>query len=80
MTWVNEDYGPFLSEGFVYLNNNELKPTLIKVLRDTDASQSLILHKVVLPFSEQSSVGASVLIRGVENGVLNVPLYTNYIL
>ena len=39
-------------------------PTPIKILRDTGALQSLLLSDT-LSFSEESSVGASVLIRGI---------------
>ena len=40
---VMEIYGPFLSEGFVSLNSDYAKYTEVKILRDTGASQSLIL-------------------------------------
>ena len=39
-------------------------PTSIKILRDTGASQSLLLSDTLL-FSEESSVGGSVFIRGI---------------
>ena len=46
----------------------------IKMLRDTGASQSLILADI-LPFSEKTSSGTSVLIQGVECGTVNIPLH-----
>ena len=46
----------------------------IKILRDTGASQSLILADI-LPFSEKTSSGTSVLIQGVECGTVNIPLH-----
>jgi len=49
---------------------------LINVLRDTDATQSLILENV-LPFSDNYSAGVSVLLQGVEMGVIGVPLHVN---
>ena len=49
-------------------------PRPIKILRDTGASQSLILADI-LPFSEKTSSGTSVLIQGVECGTVNIPLH-----
>ena len=48
-------------------------PTKIHVLRDTGAAQSLIL-KNVLPFSEESYSGTSVLVSGV-GGIQSIPLH-----
>ena len=74
---VMEIYEPFLSDGFVSLNSDYAQSTPIKILRDTGASQSLILADT-LPFSETSS-GTSVLIQGVECGFVNVPLHNIYL-
>ena len=46
---VMEIYEPFLSDGFVSLNSDYAQSTPIKILRDTGASQSLILADT-LPF------------------------------
>ena len=73
-----EIYEPFLSDGFVSLNSDSAQSTPIKILRDTGASQSLILADT-LPFSEKSSSGTSVLIQGVECGFVNVPLHNIYL-
>ena len=62
---VMEIYEPFLSDGSVSLNTDFAQSTPIKILRDTGASQSLILADT-LPFSEKTSSGTSVLIQGVE--------------
>ena len=72
---INE---PFLSDGFVSLNSDSVQSTPIKILRDTGASQSLILADT-LPFSEKNSSGTSVLIQGVEFGFVNVPLHNIYL-
>ncbi len=69
-----EIFEPFILDGFVSLSGDMCPPTPIKILRDTGASQSLILADV-LPFSEKTSSGTSVLIQGVECGVINVPLH-----
>ncbi|MDA3086465.1 RNase H-like domain-containing protein [Campylobacter sp. CS_ED1] len=72
---VMEVYEPFLSEGFVSLQCDLLcPPTPVTILRDTGASQSLILAEI-LPFCDKSYSGSSVLIQGVECGSLNVPLH-----
>ena len=47
-----EIYEPFLSDGFVSLNSDFVQFIPIKILRDTGASQSLILVDT-LPFSEK---------------------------
>ena len=60
--------------GFVSLSGDNFPPTPIKILRDTGASQSLILADI-LPFSEKTSSGTSVLIQGVECGTVNIPLH-----
>ena len=60
--------------GFVSLSGDQCPPTPIKILRDTGASQSLILADI-LPFSEKTSSGTSVLIQGVECGTVNIPLH-----
>ena len=75
---VMEIYEPFLSDGFVSLNSDFAQSTPITILRDTGASQSLILADT-LPFSEKTSSGTSVLIRGVECGFVNVPLHNIYL-
>ena len=72
---VMEIYEPFLSDGSVSLNSDFAQSTPIKILRDTGASQSLILADT-LPFSEKTS---SVLIQGVECGFINVPLHNIYL-
>ena len=60
--------------GFVSLSGDNCPPTLTKILRDTGASQSLILADI-LPFSEKTSSGSSVLIQSVECGTVNIPLH-----
>ena len=73
-----EIYEPFLSDGFVSLNSDSAQSTPIKILRDTGASQFLILADT-LPFSEKTSSGTSVLIQGVGFGFVNVPLHNIYL-
>ena len=73
-----EIYEPFLLDDFVSLNSDFAQSTPITILRDTGASQSLILADT-LPFSEKTSSGTSILIQGVECGFVNVPLHNIYL-
>ena len=66
-------FEPFMLNGFVSLSGDNCPPTHIKILRDTGASQSLILADILL-FSEKTSSGTSVLIQAVECGTVNIPL------
>ena len=69
-----ENYKPFISEGVVSLVGDENSSQKVKILRDTGATQSLMLDSL-LPLTENSFTGANVLISGVEMGVLEVPLH-----
>ena len=69
-----ENYKPFISEGVVSLVGDENSSQKVKILRDTGATQSLMLDSV-LPLTDNSFTGANVLISGVEMGVLEVPLH-----
>ena len=73
-----EIYEPFLLDGSVSPSSDFAQPTPIKILRDTGASQSLILANT-LPFSEKTFSGTSVLIQGVECGFINVPLHNIFL-
>ena len=53
---IMEIYEPFLSDGFVSLNSDSAQSTPIKILRDTGASQSLILADT-LPFPRSLLLG-----------------------
>ncbi|KAJ8039219.1 hypothetical protein HOLleu_16866 [Holothuria leucospilota] len=72
---IKEEYLPFVSEGFISLDGNSAHPPVkIKILRDTGATQSLLLDGV-LPLSDSTSTGANVLIQGDECGFISVPLH-----
>ncbi|KAJ8030015.1 hypothetical protein HOLleu_29581 [Holothuria leucospilota] len=72
---IKEEYLPFVSEGFISLDGNSAHPPVkVKILRDTGATQSLLLDGV-LPLSDSTSTGANVLIQGVECGFISVPLH-----
>ena len=75
---VMEIYEPFLSDSSVSLNSDFAQSTPIKILRDTGASQSLILEDTQ-SFSEKTFSETSVLIKGGECGFINVPLHNTYL-
>ena len=60
-----ENYKPFISEGVVSLVGDRISSQKVKILRDTGATQSLMLDSI-LPLTENSFTGANVLISGVE--------------
>ncbi len=62
---------PFVSKGFVSLNENST-PKPIRMLRSTGASQTLLLE-AVLPLSENTSVGGSVSVHGFGSACFDVP-------
>ena len=59
---VTEIYEPFLSDGSVSLNSDFAQFTPTKILRDTGASQSLILTDT-MSFSKKTFSGTSVLFQ-----------------
>ena len=69
-----DNYKPFISEGVGSLVVDESSSQKVKMLRDTRATQSLMLDSV-LALTENSFTGANVLISGVEMGVLEVLLH-----
>ena len=68
------NYKPFISEGVVSLVEDRSSSQKVKILRDTGATQSLMLDSV-LPLTENSFTGANVLISAIQIGVLKVPLH-----
>ena len=65
--------GPFVLHGTISLDGFvEERP--VTILRDTGASQSLVLESV-LPFSDKSETGLKVLLQGVKLGIISVPLH-----
>jgi len=70
---VRDEFKPFCSEGSVSLVGDESGEKPIVILRDTAASQSLLLEGV-LPLAGKTS-DANVGIAGVECGHLIAPLY-----
>ena len=76
---VMEMFDPFIHEGSVSLSSDFSDIVAVKILRDTGASQSLLLAEA-LPFSEKSSTGVSVLIKGVNSSDYTpVPLHSVYL-
>ena len=69
-----DTFKPFISQGYISIDENSTERVPITILRDTGASQSL-LAEGMLPLSELSATGESVLIHGVELELTCVPLH-----
>ena len=59
---IREEFKPFVSDGFVSLDKSSNRVP-IKILRETGATQSLLLEGI-LPLGESTSTGESVLAQG----------------
>ena len=70
---IREEYKPFVSEGFVYLESS-YSEVPIKILRDSGATQSLLLEGV-FPLGVSTSTGESVIAQGIGGGSVNVHLH-----
>jgi len=72
-TSEENDFKPFISECKLSLvGMNKLNS--IKMLRDTGASQSLLVQSA-LPLDEQAFTGSNILIQGIKSDVTSVPLH-----
>ena len=72
-------FEPLIHEGSVSLCSDLSDAVSVKILRDTGATQTLLLANT-LPFSKKSSNGASVLIKGVNcSEYAPVPLHRVYL-
>ena len=61
---VREEYRPFMSVGSVSLVDSISTSVPVKILRDTGATQTLML-KHTLPFGTSSATGKSIVIQGI---------------
>ena len=75
---IDECFAPFLIKGSVSLSGQDTDQVPITILRDTGASQSLMLFDV-LPFSEKSFCGSDALVLGVEMNSLRAPLHSVFL-
>ena len=76
---VMQSFEPFIHNGFVSLSSEFTNSNPVKILRDTGASQSLLLANT-LPFSDVSFTGANVLIKGVDSTEFtSIPLHNAYL-
>ena len=74
-----ESFKSFILDGFISLSSDFSNSTPIKILKDTGASQSLILLHT-LPFSDSSYTGTNVLIKGVNSKDFeSIPLHSVHI-
>ena len=74
-----KNFKPFIHDGPISLSSDFSNSTLIKILRDIGASQSLIFLNA-LPFSDSSYTGNNVLIKGVNyKDFESIPLHSVHI-
>ena len=74
-----QSFEPFIHNGFVSLSSDLTNSNPVKILRDTGASQSLLLANT-LPFSDVSFTGTNVLIKGVDSTEFtSIPLHNAYL-
>lgn len=71
---VPDEFKPFTSEGFASLPGDMGGKRPVTIVRDTAASQSVLLRGV-LPLTEEMESGNSILIRGVEINCFKEPLF-----
>ena len=73
---IDSRFAPFISKGTVTVSpsNAKAKPDPINILRDTGASQSLLLDGVV-ETSPETYTGSSVIITGIGGNSFTVPLH-----
>lgn len=70
----DERFKPFMMKGLLSVNGRLEEQKEIQILRDTGAIQSFVVADIV-PLSDQTSCGSSVLIQGIEMGMVKVPLH-----
>ena len=73
-SWIREEYKPFISNGYVHPVDDATKRVEIKILRDTGATQSLMV-KNDMPRESETATGERVVIQGVGGNVVSVPLH-----
>jgi len=71
-------YHPFVSQGFVSLYESDPHQDAINILRDTGASQSLLITGV-LPLLAKTATRDHVLIQAVELGYASVPIHKAFL-
>lgn len=72
-----DEFLPFVSEGFVSHTEGSTS-TPIRILRDTGASQSLLMA-TCLPSSDETATGDYVLCQGIEGRTISVPLHSIFL-
>ena len=70
---IAKGYQPFVSKGLVSVKKSS--PVSVAILRDTGASQSLMLSSVVDP-DDDSFTGEFVVCKGIEGKTVSVPLHS----
>lgn len=71
---IDSGFKPFLLKGLISVNGKPGEQKEVQILRDTGSIQSFVVSDA-LPLSEQTFCGSSVLVQGIEMGVVKVPLH-----
>jgi hypothetical protein len=75
---VDDCFKPFIFDGLVSLTGEPADQHLVRILRDTACSQSVILASA-LPFSGRSACGHGSVLRGIEMGYRPRPVHRVHI-
>ncbi|XP_073807553.1 uncharacterized protein [Danio rerio] len=70
----DESYKPFVTKGSISITGKPEDQHIINILRDTGASHSIIAADA-LPFDEQTSAGSSILMQGIQMGIVRAPVH-----
>lgn len=71
---IDAGFKPFLMKGLISVNVKPDEQKGVQILRDTGSIQSFVISDALL-LSEQTFCGTSVLVQGIEMGVVKVPLH-----
>ena len=71
---IREEYKPFISNGSVHPVDDATKRVEIKILRDTGATQSLMVRDD-MPRESETATGERVILQGVGEDFVSVPLH-----
>ena len=70
---VDKTYRPFIEKGYIYLYGPKKKKIAITILRDTGASQSILL-KEKMPRGAQKIMQEKITVKGIGRKIIEIPL------
>ena len=71
---IREDFDPFVWEGLVSLDGDDVDPTPVTIMRDTCCAQCMILEGQC-PFAPKSATSESVLVQGIGMNIISYDLF-----